>query len=146
MKIALASDHRGYELKSKLIKYLKEKYEIIDLGTNSEESVDFPLYGIKLGETIKNNEADFGIAICGTGIGISIAVNKVKGVMCAKISTKEEARLAKEHNNANVIAFSGSIPEAQAIEMVETFISATPNQEEKYIRRINQIIDYDNEH
>lgn len=146
MKIALASDHRGYELKSKLIEYLKEKYEIIDLGTNSEESVDFPLYGIKLGETIKNNEADFGIAICGTGIGISIAVNKVKGVMCAKISTKEEARLAKEHNNANVIAFSGSIPEAQAIEMVETFISATPNQEEKYIRRINQIIDYDNEH
>lgn len=146
MKIALASDHRGYELKSKLIEYLKEKYEIIDLGTNSEESVDFPLYGIKLGETIKNNEADFGIAICGTGIGISIAVNKVKGVMCAKISTKEEARLAKEHNNANVIAFSGSIPEAQAIEMVETFISATPNQEEKYRRRINQIIDYDNEH
>ena len=146
MKIALASDHRGYELKSKLIEYLKEKYEIIDLGTNSEESVDFPLYGIKLGETIKNNEADFGIAICGTGIGISIAVNKVKGVMCAKISTKEEARLAKAHNNANVIAFSGSIPEAQAIEMVETFISATPNQEEKYIRRINQIIDYDNEH
>lgn len=146
MKIALASDHRGYELKSKLIEYLKEKYEIIDLGTNSEESVDFPLYGIKLGETIKNNEADFGIAICGTGIGISIAVNKVKGVMCAKISTKEEARLAKEHNNANVIAFSGSIPEAQAIEMVETFISATPNQEEKYIRRINQIINYDNEH
>ena len=146
MKIALASDHRGYELKSKLIKYIKEKYEIIDLGTNSEESVDFPLYGIKLGETIKNNEADFGIAICGTGIGISIAVNKVKGVMCAKISTKDEARLAKEHNNANVIAFSGSIPEAQAIEMVETFISATPNQEEKYRRRINQIIDYDNEH
>ena len=146
MKIALASDHRGYELKSKLIEYLKEKYEIIDLGTNSEESVDFPLYGIKLGETIKNNEADFGIAICGTGIGISIAVNKVKGVMCAKISTKDEARLAKEHNNANVIAFSGSIPEAQAIEMVETFISATPNQEEKYRRRINQIIDYDNEH
>lgn len=77
MKIALASDHRGYKLKQELIEYLKTKYEIIDLGTNSEESTDFPKYGILLGESIQKKEADLGIAICGTGIGISIAANKV---------------------------------------------------------------------
>ncbi len=145
MRIALASDHRGYVLKSELIKVLKDDYEILDLGTNSEESVDFPLFGIKLGETIRDKQADFGIAICGTGIGISIAVNKVKGVMCAKISSIDEARLAKEHNNANAIAMSGSIDKDKAIEMVKTFIKSNPNSEEKYTRRINQILDYDNE-
>ena len=81
MKIALASDHRGYHLKQELIEALKEKCEILDLGTNSEESVDFPEFGILVGETVKNKEADLGIAICGTGIGISIAANKVKGVI-----------------------------------------------------------------
>ncbi len=144
MRIALASDHRGYPLKQELIKELEKEYEIIDLGTNSEESADFPVYGIALGETIRDNKADLGIAICGTGIGISIAVNKVKGVMCAKISSVDEARLAKEHNNANALAFSGSIPKETAIEMIETFIKASPNTEEKYQRRINEIKDYDN--
>lgn len=144
MKIALASDHRGYKLKQELIEYLKTKYEIIDLGTNSEESTDFPKYGILLGESIQKKEADLGIAICGTGIGISIATNKVKGIMCAKINTEEEAKLAKEHNNANVIALSGKTPLEQAKKMIEIFINSTPNQEEKYQRRINQILEYEN--
>lgn len=143
MKIALAADHRGYPLKQELIKELEKKYEVLDLGTNSEESVDFPVYGIALGEAIRDKKADLGIAICGTGIGISISVNKVKGVMCAKISTVEEARLAKEHNNANALAFSGSIPKETALEMIETFIEAAPNEEEKYQRRINEIKEYD---
>ena len=119
MKIALASDHRGYHLKQELIKELEKSYEIIDLGTNSEEQVDFPIYGIKLGETIQNKEADLGIAICGTGIGISIAANKVKGVMCAKINSEEEAILAKQHNNANVIALSGNTDKEKALKMIE---------------------------
>lgn len=144
MKIALASDHRGYKLKQELIEYLKTKYEIIDLGTNSEESTDFPKYGILLGESIKKKEADLGIAICGTGIGISIAANKVKGIMCAKINNEEEAKLAKEHNNANIIALSGKIPLEKAKKMIETFINSTPNQETKYQRRINQILEYEN--
>lgn len=144
MKIALASDHRGYKLKQELIEYLKTKYEIIDLGTNSEESTDFPKYGILLGESIQKKEADLGIAICGTGIGISIAANKVKGIMCAKINNEEEAELAKEHNNANIIALSGKIPLEKAKKMIETFINSTPNQETKYQRRINQILEYEN--
>ena len=145
MKIALASDHRGYKLKQELIEYLKTKYEIIDLGTNSEESTDFPKYGILLGESIQKKEADLGIAICGTGIGISIAANKVKGIMCAKINNEEEAQLAKEHNNANVIALSGKLDPNKAINMVETFLKAKPNKEEKYQRRINQILNYEND-
>ena len=144
MKIALASDHRGYKLKQELIEYLKTKYEIIDLGTNSEESTDFPKYGILLGESIQKKEADLGIAICGTGIGISIAANKVKGIMCAKINNEEEAKLAKEHNNANIIALSGKIQLEKAKKMIETFINSTPNQETKYQRRINQILEYEN--
>ena len=142
MKIALASDHRGYKLKQELIEYLK--YEIIDLGTNSEESTDFPKYGILLGESIQKKEADLGIAICGTGIGISIAANKVKGIMCAKINNEEEAKLAKEHNNANIIALSGKTPLEKAKKMIEIFINSTPNQETKYQRRINQILEYEN--
>lgn len=144
MKIALASDHRGYKLKQELIEYLKTKYEIIDLGTNSEESTDFPKYGILLGESIQKKEADLGIAICGTGIGISIAANKVKGIMCAKINNEEEAKLAKEHNNANIIALSGKTPLEKAKKMIEIFINSTPNQETKYQRRINQILEYEN--
>ena len=144
MTIAMASDHRGYKLKQEIIENLQKEYQILDLGTNSEESVDFPKYGIALGEAIKNKKADLGIAICGTGIGISIAVNKVKGVMCAKISNIEEAKLAKEHNNANVIALSGKTPKEEALKMIEEFIKSTPNKEEKYQRRINQIKEYEN--
>ena len=146
MRIALASDHRGYALKQILINKLQENYQIIDLGTNSEDQVDFPIYGIALGKAIQNKEADLGIAICGTGIGISIAANKVKGVMCAKISNEDEARLAKEHNNANVIALSGNTNPEQASKMVEAFLKAKPNSEKKYQRRIDQILDYENEH
>ena len=146
MKIAIASDHRGYELKEYLIAKLSinEEIKVLDLGTNSTESVDFPIYGIKLGETIKNKEADLGIAICGTGIGISIAANKVKGVMCAKINNEKEARLAKEHNNANVIALSGETDPEEAFNMIVTFLNSEPNQEEKYQRRIEQIKNYEN--
>ncbi len=146
MKIAIASDHRGYELKEYLIAKLSinEEIKVLDLGTNSTESVDFPIYGIKLGEAIKNKEADLGIAICGTGIGISIAANKVKGVMCAKINNEKEARLAKEHNNANVIALSGETDPEEAFNMIVTFLNSEPNQEEKYQRRIEEILNYEN--
>ncbi len=144
MKIALASDHRGYNLKQELIKTLKNNYEILDLGTNSTESVDFPKYGILLGKTIRDKKADLGIAICGTGIGISIAANKVKNVMCAKIDSINDAKLAKEHNNANVLALRGDLNKEEAIKMIETFLSSKHLQDEKYQRRIKEIKDYDN--
>ena len=144
MKIALASDHKGYDLKQKLITNLKTKYEILDLGTDSTQSADFPKYGILLGETIKDKKADLGIVICGTGIGISIAANKVKGIMCAKIDSIKDAKLAKEHNHANVLALRGDLRLKKALKMIETFINAKEFKEDKYERRIKQIKDYEN--
>lgn len=143
MKIALASDHRGYNLKKELIKNLKKDYEILDLGTNSLTSVDFPKFGILLGETIRDKKADLGIAICGTGIGISIITNKVEDIMCAKIDSLKDAKLAKEHNHANVLALRGDLKPKKALKMIEIFLNAKENYEEKYQRRINEIKDYD---
>ena len=145
MKIGIASDHRGYVLKKEIIKELKNEYEIIDFGTDSEERVDYPDYAFKLGKAIQNKDIDLGIAICGTGIGISIALNKVKGVLCAKISNKEEAKLAKEHNHANAIAFSGSTKIEEAKEIILTFLNSKPNNEQAHLDRINKILKYEEE-
>ena len=145
MRIAIASDHRGYEIKQELKKYLKnQNYEVLDLGTTSKEPVDYPKYGILLGETIKEKKADLGIAICGTGIGISIACNKVKGIICAKVSNKKEARLAKEHNHANIIALSGEMSKFKTKQIIKTYLTSKENKQEKYIKRINQIKEYEN--
>ena len=145
MKIALAADHRGYHLKQEIIKKLKNNYEILDLGTNSEDSVDFPKYGIVLGETIRDKKADLGIAICGTGIGICIAANKVKDIMCAKINNIEEAKLAKQHNHANILALPGYLDSNEALNMIQTFLRTKPLEDEKYLRRINEIKEYEND-
>ena len=106
MKIGIASDHRGYKLKEKLKKeLLKRNYEIIDYGTYSEESTDYPDYAFKLGENVRNKNVNFGIAICGSGIGISIACNKVKGIRCAKVVNSAEAKVTRLDNDANIVAF-----------------------------------------
>lgn len=108
MKIAIASDHGGFGLKENIKKYLEERnIEVMDLGTYSEESVDYPVYGKACGEAVANGEADRGIVCCGTGIGISIAANKVKGVRCALCTDVTMAQLTRKHNNANVLALGG---------------------------------------
>lgn len=139
MKIGLAADHRGYELKEQLKHYLEKTYEVIDYGTNDTKRVDYPDYAQKLADGINKKEVDLGIAICGTGIGISIALNKAKNIMCAKISTKEEAILAKEHNHANAIALSGTLDYYKARKMVKAFLKATPNNDKVYLKRIEKI-------
>ena len=145
MKIGIASDHRGYELKGKLIKYLSNKnFQIFDFGTNSEESVDYPKYAFKLGEGVVNGVVDFGIAICGTGIGISIACNKVKGIRCAKVSTSNEAKMTRLHNDANILALNGDMPLYRAKDIVDAFFSTNFSNEDKHINRIKQITDYEN--
>ena len=144
MKIAIASDHRGFKLKDGLISYLTEKkYEVIDCGTLNEESTDYPDYAFKLGHTIVDKSADFGIAICGSGIGISIACNKVKGVRCAKIDNVDEAEYTRRDNDANVISFSEKHSVDEATRMINTFLTTPFNSEEKYRRRLKQIIDYE---
>ena len=142
MKIGIASDHRGVFLKEKIKNYLNEKYKIIDFGTNSIESVDYPEYAFKIGESIRDNKIDFGILICGTGIGMSIACNKVKKVRCAKVDNKEEAYLARSHNNANVIALSENVTNYK--EIIDTFLTTDSSKEEKHQRRVAMIDNYGN--
>lgn len=125
IKFALASDHGGFELKSQLVDYLNTKgYEVNDLGTNSEtESVSYSDYGHKLGTHIENNSEVIGIGICGTGLGISYALNRHKGIRAARVVSVEDAELAKLHNNANVLVFGGrQTNKDEAIAMIEKFI------------------------
>ena len=147
MKIGFASDHRGYKLKKELIDELKkENYEIIDYGTDSEESTDYPDYAFKLGENVVNKNVDFGVAICGSGIGISIACNKVKGIRCAKVTTKEEAEVTRIDNDSNIVAFGEKTSFEDALEIVKTFINTEFSNLEKHQRRINKIKKYEEEH
>jgi ribose 5-phosphate isomerase B len=140
MKIVLASDHGGYDLKEVIKKHLTEKgYDIMDLGTNSEESVDYPDYGYAAGEAVVQGKADAGIVFCGSGIGICIAANKVKGVRCALLTSVEMAVLAKSHNDANVISLGGRLtPPDLAIDIVDTWLT-TEVEGGRHQRRIDKL-------
>lgn len=145
MKIGIAADHKGYKVKQKVIKYLEKKgHSIIDCGTNSITSVDYPDYGISLGEKLINKEFAYGIAICGTGIGICIACNKVKGIRCAKADNTKEAKLARKHNDANILAFNASKPFFEIKDIIDAFLKSSFSSEERHIRRIEKIKDYEN--
>lgn len=126
MKIGIGNDHAATEMKKEIMKYLQNQgYEVVNYGTNTNESCDYPIYGEKVALAIKNHEVDEGVLICGTGIGISLAANKVPGIRAASVSETVSARLAKEHNNANIIAFGArivGIEEAKAI--VSAFLNA----------------------
>ena len=124
MRIAIASDHGGFELKEIVKKHLEERgLEVADLGTNSDASVDYPVYGKACGEAVVSGEADCGIVVCGTGIGISIAANTVKGVRCGLCTSVEMAQLTKQHNNANVLALGGrTTPAELALQIVDAWL------------------------
>ncbi len=146
MKIGITNDHRGVKLKKYLFSYLKEKgYEVINYGTDTELSVDFPDYAYKLGKAIIAHEVDYGIAICGTGIGMSIALNKMKGIYCAKVSNEREAILCREHNDANVISMSEVLSEQEAANITDKFLTTDFLNEEKYKNRCEKIIRIENE-
>ena len=140
MKIGIASDHRGFKLKEYLKKNLSD-YEIIDFGTDSEESTDYPDYAYKLSKAVVSKEVDFGIAICGSGIGISIACNKVNGIRCARVLTLEDVIATRNDNDANIIALSEKIDNDYAIELVKKFISTPASMEEKHVRRRNKLVE-----
>ena len=140
MKIAVASDHGGYKLKEYLKKYLEEKgEEVIDLGTDSEESVDYPVYGKACGEAVVSGKADRGIVCCGTGIGISIAANKVKGVRCALCTDVHMAEMSRKHNNANVLALGGrTTSDEDARKITEAWLD-TGLEGGRHQRRVNML-------
>ena len=144
MKIGFASDHRGYALKEYLKQALLERnYEVLDFGTNQEESVDYPDFAFALGESVSKKETDFGVAICGSGIGISIACNKVKGIRCAKVSTIEEAKITRNDNDSNIIALSETTPAEEALQMILSFLATEFSSEEKHHRRVEKIKQYE---
>lgn len=144
MKIAITNDHRGYKVKKKLIKYLEKKgNQVIDLGCSSDIPVDYPTYAFDLGEKIKEEEAEIGIAICGTGIGISIACNKVPGIRCAKPSNVKEAKLSRLHNDANVLALASSMPYYKILDIIDAFIYTNFSHIERHQARINLILEYE---
>ena len=119
MKIAIGNDHSAVELKNIIVDFLKEKgIEVLNLGTDSSESCDYPVYGEKVGRAVVSGEADLGIAICGTGLGISLAANKVKGVRACVCSEPYTARLSKKHNNSNIIAFGARVIGIETAKMI----------------------------
>lgn len=146
MKIGFASDHRGYKLKQQLIEALQEEYNVVDYGTDSEESTDYPDYAFLLSENVNNKTVDFGVAICGSGIGISIACNKVLGVRCAKISSAKEAEVTRIDNDSNVVAMGENTTFLDALNIVKTFISTEHPESIKHDRRINKIKEYEETH
>ena len=142
-KIGLASDHRGYKLKQKLTKYLTKKgYTIVDYGCDDTQSHDYPEYGFKLGEAIRDGKIEKAIAICGSGIGISIACNKVQKVRCAKVNNVKEAKYTRTDNDANVIALSGSMPTFRAKDIVDVFLNTEFSNEDRHKKRNEMLNQY----
>ena len=140
MIVSIGSDHKGYELKSMLKRHLLSKgIKVIDNGTDSEVSVDYPQYAKSVAKSVVSKESDFGIVICGTGIGVSIACNKVKGARCAKVSSSSEAKMSRLHNDANVVALSSATKLETAISIIELFINTPFSNEERHKRRVEMI-------
>lgn len=141
MRIAIACDHKGYPLKNEVIAYLKNKsMEVMDFGTYSEESVDYPDYAVPACLAVRNHQVDFGILICYTGIGMSIVANKVKGIRAALIDKADFARLTREHNDANVLCLgSKDMPFEAAQDIIDTFLGAN-FAGGRHVNRINKVM------
>ncbi|MBQ6479069.1 MAG: ribose 5-phosphate isomerase B [Erysipelotrichaceae bacterium] len=141
MKVGIANDHSAVELKNSVLKHLQEKgYEVVNYGTDTTEAFDYPLAGSTISKAILNKEVDLGIAICGTGVGISIACNKHKGIRACCCSEATSARLTREHNNSNVICFGARIVSTElANDIVDAFLSTPFSNGERHNRRIQQL-------
>ncbi len=140
MKLAIASDHGGFELKNKIYKYLVNKgYEIKDLGTNSTLSCDYPIYAKKVCDSILNQESDLGILICGTGQGMALAANKIKGIRAVCVSDTYSARMGKEHNNSNILTLGARVVgEGLAFDIVDTWLDSE-FQKGRHQKRIDML-------
>ena len=147
MKIALGSDHGGFALKEKIREHLIARgEEVCDFGTDSLSSCDYPDFGIAAARAVSDGTCDRGIVVCTTGIGISIAANKVRGIRCALVQETTSARLTREHNDANMIALGGGFTgPLLACEIVDVFLDTPFSGEEKHARRIGKVMALDNE-
>lgn len=148
MKIGLGCDHRGYNLKKEIISYLESKgIECVDYGTNNAtDSVDYPVYGEIVANSVINKEVDYGILCCGTGIGISLAANKVPGIRCAVVSDVFSAKMSKAHNDANMLSLGERVlGKGLALEIVEAWIN-TDFEGDRHARRVNMIKSIEEKH
>ena len=140
MKIAIGNDHSALELKAIIIKHLEDKgHEVIDFGTYTNESCDYPIYGEKVAVAIKEKQADLGVLICGTGIGISLAANKVPGIRAAVCSEPYSAKMTRAHNNANIIAFGARVVGQDLAKMIVDAFVDTPFEGERHQRRVDML-------
>lgn len=141
MKIAIGNDHSAVEMKEIIKAHLEQKgHETLDLGTNSTESCDYPVYGEKVGRAVADGVADLGIAICGTGLGISLAANKVKGIRACVCSEPYTARMSRLHNNANVLAFGARVVGSELAKMIVDVWLDTEFEGGRHQRRVDLIM------
>ena len=143
MKIAICSDHGGYELKMKLIPYIEGLgHEVVDMGCYSEKSVDYPDYAFPMAEAVAAGEYERGVAICGTGIGVSICCNKVNGIRCALCGDVLSAELTRRHNDSNVLAMGGRIIGVETAKAITRVWLSTEFEGGRHVRRIEKIAAY----
>ena len=142
MKIAMGNDHSAVDMKNAIKAYVEAKgHEVIDFGTNSTESCDYPIYGEKVGRAVANGEADYGIAVCGTGIGIGIAAGKVKGIRVCTCSEPYSARLSRMHNNTNVLTFGARVIGVEMAKMIVDEWLDNKYEGGRHQRRVDQLME-----
>jgi len=141
-KVVIGSDHAGFAVKERIKQVLEDEYEFIDVGTENEDSVDYPIYGEKVAQEVAKNPDLQGIAVCGSGIGISISANKVPGIRAALCYSKRAAEMARLHNNANVLAIAGREKMMDdPVTIAKTFLKTKFSDEERHLRRVEQMMD-----
>ncbi|MFA5007192.1 MAG: ribose 5-phosphate isomerase B [Candidatus Izemoplasmatales bacterium] len=145
MKIAIGSDHAGFPYKEPVAKRLRERgIDVVDVGTDSTASTDYPLYAFRVAKTVAAKEADLGVLICGTGVGMSIAANKVKGIRAAAVQSAFAASAVREHNDANVLCVgsrTNTLPEV--LSFLDAWLDAVPASGERHRKRIQMISDFE---
>ena len=140
MRIAIGNDHVAVELKNHIKKHLEEKgFEVVNFGTDSTERCDYPIYGKKVAEAVASGECDFGVLICGTGVGISLAANKVEGIRAVVCSEPYSAKLSREHNNTNIVAFGARVIGIATAEMIVDEFFAAEFEGGRHQKRVEMI-------
>lgn len=147
MKVAIGADHAGFELKERVKRHLESMgHSVLDVGTTSRESTDYPPYAFRVAEAVRDGTADRGVLICDTGNGIAIAANKVEGIRAAIAINAEHAALSRRHNDANVLVLGAAItPPSEEIPLLDAWFSA-PFEGGRHARRVEQIRDYERAH
>lgn len=141
-KVVIGSDHAGYDVKEQIKKDLGDQYHFVDVGTDSDESVDYPQYAEKVAKEVAGDAESQGVLVCGSGIGVSMVANKVNGVRAALCYSNDAAKSARQHNNANVIATAGRTKTMDdPVEVVKTFLETDFPGEERHARRVDQMMD-----